>query len=364
MLIPYARRDLVPAKKKLNSPARALTVAAAPVVARGLYDLGKYAYNKVRRSYSSSGPSFIAPQKSVAYTPKRKPRVPKRVMKKYQTPAIKELDKRIKDLSKRADQSDGELTYRSSSVGKVSAGQSLVSSTDFNMNQSSDLETVLSALKFYDSSTSTYVTSNPASSAKFSTIQFKKFFAKAKFRNNYQVPADLKLYWCKPKADTSLAPSTCLSMWATDNLITGAITDTQVYITDSTLFNDLWQIKKSEKVHLEPGQSFTTSYTSPGFEYDPAVYDSHNLAYQKKFEGCVLFLRLCGELGHDTAAAEYGLLDTSLEYQFHRTWLVEYDAGLNCKFVVSSQTGYDASWTNQGVVSNKPVSDNQGHETT
>lgn len=134
-----------------------------------------------------------------------------------------------------------------------------------------------------------------------------------------------------------------------------------MYLTDSKQLTDLWKVQKKAKALLQPGDELVFVYSTDPFTYDPATADSHNELYQKGLKGFSIDALIQGVIGHDTSADEQGLLACGVDYEVELTWKVEYDAGgASLDYIYMGASGYDA-FTNGGVISSKPVSDNLGY---
>lgn len=247
-------------------------------------------------------------------------------------------------------------TVLSSSVGQMSIG-SLTGVTN------SSIEAALAGLRYYDPSTpATLITAAGATGTYQKEFLIKRQYSKYIAVNNYQVPCMLTMYVCVPKVDTSFSPTTAFQNGLAD-VGNPSNSSPLVYLTDSPQFHDLWRISKSKKAVLQPGESLSISYSYKSYMYDPSLVDSHADTYQA-VHGChTLCTRLEGVLGHDNAAAERGTLQASVDLQEDRVFEIHYSAGAAIKTIAINDIS-DVTFTNVGVVSNKPVSDNQSYSTS
>lgn len=291
----------------------------------------------------------------------------KRYRKQYQkaaarkmtrvNPALKQLDKKVRNLVKSNSIDKGELIYRYLGADRVLASQAQCGNYEFTQPISL-LETVMDQLRWFNPATNAFVTAD-ASGAQYHKVHFAMAHYSIQVRNNYQVPCKVTVYTCVPKDDTNISVATSHSDWATDNLLAGAITDPSVYITDSDEFGNLYKIQKTTKKFLNPGEELMASYSAKPFDYDSGYVDAHASTYQPGYGSMSFYVRVEGAVGHDTTVDEQAQVPCGVDMILKRTYKVVYDAGVKCKFVYSSVV-QDAAFTNSGVVS-QPVADNQGY---
>lgn len=133
-----------------------------------------------------------------------------------------------------------------------------------------------------------------------------------------------------------------------------------IYPSNLAQFNDLWKIVKTKTKHLAPGASCYSTYSTGGFTYDPASFDQHNLAYQTKYKAFEWLIRLEGVTGHDSAADEHARIQCGVDMYISRVTRWVYDAGAALDDIyVNDNT--DQTFTNTGLVTNRPVADNQSY---
>lgn len=329
----YARRN------PLISGAAALGAAATA---------GKVLYNNfVKKSVSN-----------VAAVPSTVIKTPKRIKKAKRTKK-KSLKKTVREIQKEIKSEQANLIYRSCVTGRVlsSVNQSTVSSV--NSVGCTELEAVLGQLRFFDSATpGTLIQASGATGTYMREYHFKNISSSIKLVNNYQVPVEVQMFVCSPKEDTSIPPATAFTNGLAD-VGNPSSTSRLVFVTDSSEFNHLWSIKLSKKARLEPGQSLNSIYSIKDCFYDPSVFDSHALEYQRKFKNYSIMIRVSGVLGHDTSLDQQGHLQAGIDYSIKTTYNVEYDAGIDLKFIVVNDLS--DSFTNGGVVSEQPIADNIGY---
>lgn len=276
---------------------------------------------------------------------------------------VKSLKKDVRKIQRSLNNSLSRFAYRLESANTISCAVSQQTYQALITNSVSTLETVLANGRFFNPSVpGTLITASLASATYAQKVKILSQYTKVSFRNNYQVPCLIKVMAWVPKADTSISSATAFTSGIADNA-GGALTatDVNVYPSDSKQLVELYKLDNSAKVVLQPGQEFDFVYSFKECMYDPAYYDSHNLAYQKALGGVNIDCIIQGVLGHDsTVTTEHGLLQAQCDYRISRTFKVEYDAGgVDLDYVVISNT-LD-TFTNGGLVSNMPIADNQGY---
>lgn len=343
-LMPYGNR------RNLAIGTGGVIAAAAPYAyrqfispaAKAFYSAAKKVYNFKNRTFTAKPTTY---KKGFGRVSRKRP-IPK-----------KGLKNQVKELKRLAEADTGELIYRDRATDAVLCSVNGTAHSDFVLNSTSHLEGVLAQLRYYNPSVpGTLTTADGATGSFEKEFYFTTCYGNLTCRNNYQVPVDVSIYLVKVKNDTSIIPTTAFTDGLAD---VGSPTSTSplVYLTDSPIFNDLWKITNTYKFKLSPGQQKSYSASTPKFMYDPSLTDVHGLVYQRKNKTMAFIVRVEGVIGHDTTADEQGCLAAGVDVMFDRTFKVKYQAGADIKYihVVNSAS----TFTNGGVVSNKPVSDNQ-----
>lgn len=272
------------------------------------------------------------------------------------------LSNQIKELKNAESASLGKMTYRKMEVWNQTCANNVQSVSLYEISKPSNYETVLAQLKYYDPGTpGTLITASAATGTYQKNFLVKNIHAKLTFRNNYQSDADVTVYLCTPKSDSSISPK---QAW-TDGITTdagnvSANTEINQYPTDYDVFRDLWNAKRAGHKVLSPGESFEVSHSIQDVEYDPALYDEHAALYQKRFKTAMWMVVLKGTLSHDTVINdELGLAQAGIDTHIHQTWTVQYDAGVNLSYVYLDST-LDSPTTGF-VQSHQPIPDNVGY---
>lgn len=346
-----------------------LTTAAALATLGGisnyLYYKGSKAMAKSAYRYARSSAKRRRPIKRRLTRPtkfaKKTALTKKRRYSRYRSNRLSLLTKRVNNLTKSVSSDQAKHTHRRRDVLGVAGEIRQASNTVADGTTTTLLEQVMAFLRYYDPATpGTLVTADAATGTYSRQIHFARISEKLTVRNNYQVPVMVKVYSCTPKVDTNSDPATFFSAGVTDQ---GASLSTSSPLLSPTDIHNVtrnWNMKLAINQRLEPGREVHAYKYHKAFDYDPAVYDSHALQYQKKFGGHVFYFRITGCLGHDTAASEWTTIKGAIDTVLDRTFVMTYDAGVNLDDY-SVDDNSSASFTNGGVVSNKPMADNQAY---
>lgn len=341
--------------------AGAIGALAASALAQMAFQGGGY-YNSTKafKSSKAAGTTFTEVAKQAARVARKKAKAraaPKTKTKKV----LKEIKHEIRNLKAYDRTGQGEHTHREiQSYSMKSAVNAQACLVVGEASYTWQLEQVIKNLKFFDpSNPSTLLTADLGAGTYARNIMFKSISSFIECRNNYKVPCDLDVYLCKVKDDTNNSPLIAWSAACADN---GNLTNTQQlgqYPTDYNLVNDLWKLKLAHKGRLEAGESIKLFHGENDIEIDPATMDSHTLTYQKEWKSyCFLFI-VKGVIGHDSVVAtEQTLLPAGVDIYERNVYNIVYNAGAHLKriHVVNNM---DATFTTDGLLSNKPQSVNQ-----
>lgn len=269
--------------------------------------------------------------------------------------AVKKVAKRVSALSKKVESGQAVHTYRVRSTLTLRAAQNKNAQVDFsNGGLISQLETGANSLRYFNPATNSLISLNAAIGT-YSRDLTASVYSKLTVRNNYQVPCECRVYLCRPKDDTSQAPNTMYNAGLVDQG-NPAVDSPLMYPTDSEILKEMWSMKVTKKV-LQPGQEMHLNHFIKSFQYDFAHTDSHSLDYQRKYNGYSWLIRIVGMLGHDTlVVGEQGQIPCGVDMLEDVTIKYFYDAGKDLKDFRVLDNASDFS--NGGVVSSKPVSDN------
>lgn len=314
-----------------------------------LYKMGKFSYS-VYKDLTKSSPA------------KQKKAISRAHGTTSRRQEIKEVKQSVRDLQHRMNNDLATHTHRRIDADRIDCSNNLQSVSNYQLGHAvTYIEGAIAGLRYYNPSNPGVLVTADADTGTFSRkLTIKNIHAEYHFKNNYQVPANLVIYECAVKDDTSIAPSTAMGNGLIDQTATDpGNTSPFMYPTDSNQFNELWAIKKTTRLRLEPGRVFKYKYNSGSFNYDPSLVDSHAMQYQKHFKSRILLIKMIGDVAHDSVMGEEGFCQASVDYVRCITTEIEYEAGTSLKdySVDNNLEGF----TNGPVVCNKPVADNQAY---
>jgi len=300
--------------------------------------------------------------KVIAMAPKRQKQLKKEVQKaRKKQSRVGKLETKVKNLQRVAESDMGTHIHRVRSTGRVVSAVKGMELTSYVLSSTSEIETALAQLRYYDPNTPTVLVNASGVSGSFQKeFYFRRSYGSFKCRNNYQVPCKVSLYLVRAKNDTSITALAAFTNGLTD-VGNPSVTSNLVHLTDSPQFVDMYRILKSKSKILRPGQSLSIFGSFGAFQYDPSLVDNHTSSFQPGYGDMQVVVRLEGCLGHDTTVAgEQSRLAATIDIEYDTVYEIRYAAGADIKYVYVSD-GSDAAFTNSGVVSNMPVSDNQAY---
>lgn len=317
------------------------------------------ARNFVRRSTRSRSTRSSKKKQYKRTTPRR--RIKRRQRLGPRPRPKTSLKKEVRQIKQQLNADSAKHVYKLLASSTVSTAVNQVNYSEVQIVTGTLLEAYMANLRYYDPSVpGTLVTAAGGTGSYQREIFFKNIHSTLEIRNNYQIPVKVKVYLLKPKGDTNIVPVTYYNNSITDQLIGGgSITTKGVYPTDLNAFMSQWSCQCVKDVVLDAGATIVATHNTGKFRYDPSLFDSHSLEYQPKFKACSFFIRLEGVIGHDTAVAtEQTTMLGQIDYNQLIKAEINYDAGIPLDDLYVANL-HDASFTNGGVVTNKPIADNQ-----
>lgn len=320
------------------------------------------AFSAARRMMGPAAPTMADIKTIYRYSKSRYRRYKSRPVKfasKTVPRQVRGLKNQVRELRRVAESDMGTLIFRDREASSILASVNEQEASSLVGSSTTLLEEVLAQLRYYNpSAPSSLVTADGATGTYQKEFHFKRNYSRLLLRNNYQVPVKVTIYICSPKGETTISPLTAWTNGLTD-ISNATYNSTLSYPTDSQQFNDLYKVVKVKRSLLHPGNEYSCSHSTKSFSYDPSLVDSHGLSYHRAFKSFLFLTVVQGVIGHDTSLSEYGVLASGVDVMLDRTYEVQYAAGADIKYVYV--TGNLSAFTNGGVVSNKPVSDNQGY---
>lgn len=362
----------MPPKKAQNAAAKAvLNSFKAPLVVGGAAYLAK----KFKKGYlpksSLSGEGFrgsaapiqgksISKQQNIKKAQRRRKKCSKMVGKKL-SEKVCSIEHQLKDLKRMEDASLGQLSYNLLSAFRVVAPVAEQNGSGFDIITTTRLENVLAQTKYWDSTTSAFVTNDSAAGTSEKTFLFDHIGSTLTVRNNYQSDCEVLVYLMKPRGDTTITPG---GQWA--NAIAddeGNVTSLTQYGSVPTMFsafNELWTAKRVALKVLAPGESTSVYHSEQNIEYNPSLVDTHNQTYQRDHKACQWYIIVRGTISHDTVQNQQGIIGSGVDCKFKTVYKLKYNAGQNFSYVYYSDN-MAQTFTNGAVQSHQPIPDNTGY---
>lgn len=289
----------------------------------------------------------------------------RKVKSKAKNTSVAKLHTKVNKLHKAIKADRSTHTFKKIYSADLDSAVGLCNHTYFGPNRVSELEVAIANLRYYDPATpGTLLTASGATGTFSRDIHIKNTWSKLRIRNNYQVPARVKVYLCIAKHDTNDHPITTYQAGITDQVISGGnATTPAIYLNDIEVVKEDWKIDCVMDKVLMPGRERSVSHSTGAFEYDPAHTDTDSTAYQKRYKAFTWVVRTEGVCGHDTVADEQTLLASSLDIEAFFKVDIIYDAGINLNDIYVTDTR-GTTFTTGGVVSSMPVADNVPYSAT
>lgn len=271
---------------------------------------------------------------------------------------VAKLKKKVKAISHTLENNTAIAVFRKRDTEVRTCAVNAMSMDNFSAITVSAIETAMAGLRYFDSATNALVTANPATGTYQRDMLVKETYVSMLCRNNYQVPCRITIYVCLPKVDTNISPLSYFTSGLTDQGNPTA-TSPLVHLTDSQIFNENWRIGKSISKLLSPGQEVSLSHSGKSFEYDFSQVDTHGQAFQRRYNCMAFITRVEGVIGHDSVETdEQGFLQAGVDCEINTKYVFHYDAGKDLHDIFIDDNA--STFTNTGLVSSKPVSDNLG----
>lgn len=337
---------------------------------RQKYFLGS-GYNDMYRSQLINYRSRM-PRAKQSTNRKNKSNVPKKQSRKVHRAKstrknITALANQVKDIRKTLKQDKSKHTHRYADSGIISSLDAECDHVALNPVTTARLEGATDGLRYFDPAVpGTLLTADSTTGAYSHDVVFKNVHSKLEVRNNYQVPARIKIYCCVAKSDGDHSPIEVYTNALPDQCVTaGADAESiMMFLTDIERVTEQWNIDCVVDKVLEGGQMASASHNTGEFHYDPSHQDTETTVYQKIRKSFCWVVRIEGVIAHDTAQAEYGISRASVDYNLVNKYEIIYDAGINLNDFSFNETR-DTAFTNAPpVVSLKPVADNIAYSIT
>lgn len=340
-----------PYRRRIQQLARVGAYATPLLSSAGT--LLKYgnAANQMYRGYKSMYPS-AAPIQRVQVVKQKQIKRPR----KKQT-----LKNQVKEIAKKVNNMTSTLTYRYVDCTQAYTVANQAAYLNLVHSDSSFIELALAQTRFFDPSNPGTLIQGSGATGTYDRTYSIKNSSMMVFRNNYQVPAEIRVYKYKCKTDTSIEAITAFTNGLADigNPSAGSIV---VYPSDVSQLRDLYTLKSTSIWKMKPGDERTFSINSKAFNYDPAEQDSQTQPYQKDFDTHFVLIRVQGPPSHDkTTPTQNGTIGAGVDILWKRVCTVKYNSGgPNLEFLVIND---QLDTQTAGPVVSQIVVDNQEYST-
>lgn len=309
-------------------------------------------------------------QKAYNSIAKQSPAKQQQALRKYSKKGVgaakvANLSKQVREIARQLEGDIATHTFRQRNTASMRILENVSEHRDFlgeALSRTSALQAAMANFRYWDPATQALVVANPSAGTQAQDIRFKSIHKKIGIFNNYQVPCQVTVYATLPKQQTSITPTGAFVLGMADQG-NPTISLSNIYLTDSDQFKESWKIVKSMTRRLLPGGHMSMSHNAKAFDFDPAYFDTHAFDFIPEYTNIVWVVRLEGVLGHDSVVTtEEGNLPAGVDIVFDTKFVMNYDAGQDLNDYSINDGSSD--FTNIGLVSNKPVSDNQSYSFT
>lgn len=280
----------------------------------------------------------------------------------------KTLQRQINQIAKQVNLLTSKHTHRYAESGYAGANDGECDHVEWAPVSPTNLENYTNNLRFYDSTGNALDTADPTTLTASHDIKFKNIHSRITVRNNNSVPADIKIYCCKVKSDTSNGVLATYTAALADQCVTaGADTESPLmYLTDMERVREEFDIDCVKDITLPHGKQVTASHNTGEFNYDPSHIDTETTAYQKAFKAFLWVVRVQGQLGHDSVqfTTELGLGKTTVDVMVENKAEIIYNSGGVALNDYSFNDQRDTSFSNSHILGVINSPDNIGESLT
>lgn len=261
-----------------------------------------------------------------------KPPVSRKRRKYAKKSSFKKLKLAVSKLTKNAPR-DATLRHIQYRVKQPTSASNSSNHSHLTLLTPAIIEGVINELTYFDEAAPAVAVAVNASTIIYPTKLPVEFFFEATYRNNYTSPANMVVYWVRPKDIINIAPSD--AAYATEAAkmeppgnasLANFATDPQSFYTTLKRWKNDWEIIKSHKVRLDPGSEYKC-YHSIRHIYDQEVVDEKTSEYHQN-NSIILFTRTQGVVAHSvTTPTNVGFSDTMVDCVVKIIGKVRYPAG-------------------------------------
>lgn len=300
------------------------TVSNVAKQMKTLYDLGVWSV----KQYNKYSESPYAKQRAAVYRARQSVK-PGNLRRGKTTGKVEKLTKQVRKLQVKSNTSLATHTFRQCNSTRLLCPQNEADYIALDANTVSYLQSAYAGLRYYDSSTDTLVVRNPTSANYSQDLLIKNQVASLEIVNNYLTPVNVKVYTLTSRDDSSINAATLFNTGMVDQNVVQPLTDINIYPSDCDMLKDVWKISKTTTKTLSGGATMNVSHSGGGFTFNPSVFDTHALNYQKQYKGSVFLIRIQGTPTHDTITPNVQIGQCGIDIIRRYKYVFQYNAGRN-----------------------------------
>ncbi len=316
-----------------------------------------YGRSRRRTSYTGSGRTVRRGA--------RRYQVPRGNLRKlHHHTSKRSLKHQVRTIQKQLKQDEATHTYRTVGAYEVCSAENSQGFASYAAFSSAVAESACTSLCYFDpSNPGVPLTANLNTGTYARDVSIQSSYASLEVRTAGTAPAEVTVYCCVPKADTSISPTTWFTNGLTDQG-NPASSSVNMHLTDSALLRKNWRIVKSKRKTLQCGHKLVMKIGMPSYSFDPSLLDDHSFIYQKRWKSAVFVVFVNGCLAHTNAASVQGIQGACVDVMLKRKLVVRYDAGANFENYSVDDSELGAVVTATCVTGNKDSGVNQLYDRT
>jgi hypothetical protein len=227
----------------------------------------------------------------------------------------------------------GTLVYRWRKIDECNAATDGTNTCATRINGLTEIKQVLSGMRIFNPATpATPTVVNLDNVTQDFNAHFVSCKTKIEFQNATLLPAYITCYAVKVKRDTNITPVTAFTNGLSD-IGAPPSQGPLVYPMDSDQFRSNYQIAKTYRFRMVPGQYKAFSFNIGPFVWNASTSDSHNLEAQVKYNTFFWMYRIEG-ITADGATSGVGTSTAKVNMKMDTTFVVKYAAGADLKWLI------------------------------
>lgn len=292
--------------------------------------LGPYAYRQMYRSYKRAASNRgLGSKRSRPYLRGRKPRNKSSyVRRKTRKPSVKTNRKKIAKLKSRLDTSQTQYKLRTRSYNTFTSGVNQSSHNEIEVYTNFAIQDALQSVPYVDPENPAVVKEIDLNEGIYSRkVLIKSVYSHIQVTNPSNATANLRMYCLRPKKDTNTSPIIAFQQGINAIMQAPQYLSTQVFLSDSELFKDLYHVIKHKDVSLKPGRTTTYAHGVKDFIFDTSIEDNEAENFKIDLKPLIWVFRLEGLDVNDDNAGGRGTQQTKILVREDKHIHIEYDGG-------------------------------------